>query len=74
MKYFIYEVVTGPSNNRATDDTISTKMFEDFERKTGRRHTAARFRPTAERLIDIADNGQKLLKNAADKGLTEFTE
>ncbi len=37
-------------------------------------HIKASFRPTVERLSDIADRGQKLLQNASDKDLTEFTE
>ncbi|MCI4115954.1 hypothetical protein [Dickeya dianthicola] len=53
-------------------------MFEELidllEEKQGRVHTAARFRPTAERLSEIAQNGQTLLQNASDKDLTEFSE
>lgn len=57
---------------------VSAKVFEELiellEGKQGRVHTAARFRPTAERLSDIADNGRELLQNATDKDLTEVTE
>lgn len=57
---------------------VSARVFEELidllEEKQGRVHTAARFRPTAERLSDIADRGQKLLQNASDNELTEFTE
>lgn len=45
-----------------------------LEQKQARVHTSARFRPTVDRLSDIADNGQKLLQNASDKDLTDFTE
>jgi antitoxin YafN len=57
---------------------VSARVFEELidllEEKQGRVHTAACFRPTAERLSDIADSGQKLLQNTSDKDLTEFTE
>ncbi|GAB7201293.1 hypothetical protein OS12_27350 [Dickeya oryzae] len=57
---------------------VSAKVFEELidllEEKQGRVHTAARFRPSAERLNEIAQNGQTLLQNASDKDLTEFSE
>ncbi|AYC20295.1 Antitoxin YafN [Dickeya dianthicola] len=57
---------------------LTNSMFEELidllEEKQGRVHTAARFRPTAERLSEIAQNGQTLLQNASDKDLTEFSE
>ncbi|MBN3131939.1 type I toxin-antitoxin system antitoxin YafN [Pectobacterium brasiliense] len=77
-KYFIDEPVAVLSNNRPAGYMVSAKVFEALidllEDKQGSVHTAARFRPTAERLSDIADNGVTLLKNASDKDLNEFTE
>lgn len=77
-KYFIDEPVAVLSNNRPVGYMVSAKVFEELidllEEKQGRVHTAARFRPMAERLSDIADSGQKLLQNASDKDLTEVTE
>ncbi|MCA6953148.1 MULTISPECIES: type I toxin-antitoxin system antitoxin YafN [Pectobacterium] len=77
-KYFIDEPVAVLSNNRPAGYMVSAKVFEALidllEDKQGRVHTAARFRPTAERLSDIADSGAALLKNASDKDLNEFTE
>lgn len=77
-KYFIDEPVAVLSNNRPAGYMVSAKVFEELidllEEKQGRVHAVARFRPTAERLNDIADSGQKLLQNASDKDLTEFTE
>ncbi|MFJ5409556.1 type I toxin-antitoxin system antitoxin YafN [Pectobacterium punjabense] len=77
-KYFIDVPVAVLSKNRPAGYMVSAKVFEELidllEEKQGRVHTAARFRPTAERLSDIADSGQKLLQKASDKDLTEFTE
>lgn len=77
-KYFIDEPVAVLSNNRPAGYMVSAKVFEALidllEEKQGKGHIAARFRPTAERLQDITDNGQQLLQNATDKELTEFTE
>ncbi|WP_225087075.1 type I toxin-antitoxin system antitoxin YafN [Pectobacterium colocasium] len=77
-KYFIDEPVAVLSNNRPAGYMVSAKVFEALidllEDKQGRVHTATRFRPTAERLSDIADSGAALLKNASDKDLNEFTE
>ncbi|WP_350312640.1 type I toxin-antitoxin system antitoxin YafN [Dickeya fangzhongdai] len=77
-KYFIDEPVAVLSNNRPVGYMVSAKVFEELidllEEKQGRVHTAARFRPTAERLNEIAQNGQTLLQNASDKDLTEFSE
>lgn len=75
---FLDEPVAALSNDCPVGYMISTKMFEALidllEDKQGRMHTTARFRPTAERSSDIADSGLKLLQNASDKVLTEFTE
>jgi len=49
-------------------------LIEFPEKKQGRTHIAARFRPNADRLNEIANNGQKLLQTTSDKDLTEFTE
>ncbi|MFP1780312.1 type I toxin-antitoxin system antitoxin YafN [Lonsdalea quercina] len=77
-KYFIDEPVAVLSNNRPAGYMVSARVFEELidllEEKQGRVHTTARFRPSAERLSGIADSGQKLLQNASDKELTEFTE
>ena len=57
---------------------VSTKVFEEpiylLEEKQGKVHATACFRPSAGRLMDIANNGQKLLQNASDKDLSEFVE
>lgn len=78
VKYFIDEPVAVLSNYRPADYMVSAKVFEELidlpEEKPGRAHIAARFRPNAGRLNDIANNGQKLLQAASDKDLTEFTE
>lgn len=77
-RYFIHELGFVVSNSRAVGYMSGSKVFEELidllEEKQGRVHTAARFRPTAERLSDIADGGQELLQNASDKDLAEFTE
>ncbi|MGQ7745408.1 type I toxin-antitoxin system antitoxin YafN [Pectobacterium brasiliense] len=77
-KSFIDEPVAVLSNNLPAGYMVSAKVFEELiallEEKQGRVYIATRFRPTAERLSDIADSGQKLLQNASDKDLTEFTE
>ncbi|MBY4886371.1 type I toxin-antitoxin system antitoxin YafN [Pantoea sp. DY-15] len=77
-KYFIDEPVAVLSNNKPAGYMISAEVFEELidllEEKQGRVHTAARFRPNADRLSDIAEKGQALLQNATDKDLTEFTE
>ncbi|MGM3224984.1 antitoxin [Dickeya zeae] len=62
-KYCIDEPVAVLSNNRPAGYMIRARV-----------HTAARFRPTAERLSEIAQNGQTLLQNASDKDLSEFSE
>lgn len=77
-KYFIDEPVAVLSNNRPAGYMVSARVFEELidllEEKQGRVHKAARFRPTAERLDTIADDGQKLLENTSDKDLAEFRE
>ncbi|NIF23485.1 type I toxin-antitoxin system antitoxin YafN [Candidatus Pantoea multigeneris] len=77
-KFFIDEPVAVLSNNRPAGYMVSAKVFEELidllEEKQGRVHTTARFRPTSERLSDIADNGLTLLQNASDSDLTGFSE
>lgn len=55
---------------------VSAKKFEEIieliEEKQGHLHTAARFRPTAERLHTIAEDGKNLLQSLDDKDLSEF--
>ncbi|GAB7262516.1 type II toxin-antitoxin system Phd/YefM family antitoxin [Dickeya ananatis] len=62
-KYCIDGPVAVLSNNRPAGYMIRARV-----------HTAARFRPTAERLNGIAQSGQTLLQNASDKDLSEFSE
>jgi antitoxin YafN len=77
-KYFIDQPVAVLSNNRPAGYMVSAKVFEalmdllDENQEKG--HIAARFRPTSERLNDITTRAQKLLQDASDTDLTEFTE
>lgn len=77
-RYFIDEPVAVLSNNRPAGYMVSARLFEELidllEEKQGRSHSAARFRPTAERLRTIAEDGQRVLQNLNDKDLTEFKE
>lgn len=50
------------------------EISELLEEKQGHLHTAARFRPTAERVHTIAEDGQNLLQSLDDKDLSEFKE
>ncbi len=77
-KYFIDQPVAVLSNNRPAGYMISAKVFEELmdllNENQERGHITARFRPSAERLNEITIRAQKLLQDASDTDLTEFTE
>lgn len=77
-QYFTDEPVVVLSNNKPAGYMISAKLFEAMvdmiEKQQAANQVTAHFRPTAEQLRAIAQQGNTLLSQATDEELGEFTE